>query len=104
MPTSITIPLLVVGALLLVVLFIAWLLTLPVWLKAITARVRITPAEIIAVRLRGMSPSILIGAHIALLKSGAAPSLSSVETCYRQNKTRIACIDDLVSFYTDPQT
>ncbi len=101
MPISITIAVSVVGALLCVVLFIAWLLCLPVWLKALSARVRITPSEIIAARLRGMSPTILIGAYIALLKDGETATLFSVEASYRQNKERIACIEDLMSFYTD---
>jgi uncharacterized protein YqfA (UPF0365 family) len=67
------------------------------WLRAFLHGTPVPLVRIVAMRLRGNSPSLLIDAYIALRRAGVATTMDEVENAYIDAKQRILTSDDLVS-------
>ncbi len=68
------------------------------WLRAFMHGTPVSFVQIVAMRLRGNPPSILIDAYIALKRAGIATSIGEVENAYIDARNRILTSDDLVEF------
>ncbi len=71
-----------------VVVFI-FVLLVRKWLRAVLHGVPVSFIRIVAMRLRGNPPVLLIDAYIALKRAGIAGTIGDVETCvHRRQKSR----------------
>ena len=66
------------------------------WLRVLLSGGKVSAIEILAMRLRGNPPSLLIDAYLALLMSDSTVPIARVERIYVANKSRILFADDLV--------
>jgi len=82
------------GFLFLVVVALYVLLFQP-WLRAIMHGLSVTMLQIVGMRLRGNSPSLLIDACVSLRRKGASITIVDVENVYIDHKSRISTSDDL---------
>ncbi len=71
-------------------------LVLRPWLRAFLHGTPVALVQIVAMRLRGNPPSILIDAYIALKRASVSTTIGEVENAYIDAKNRIVTSDDLV--------
>ena len=67
------------------------------WLKSFMYGTPVPMFNILAMRLRGNPPNLLIDAYIALRRAGEQFTIADVENAYIDNKNRIASSDELVA-------
>jgi uncharacterized protein YqfA (UPF0365 family) len=79
----------------LVVLAVFALLAGP-WLRAWLHGAPVPVFQVIAMRLRGNPPNLLIDAYIALKRAGLPASIADVENKYIDARNRVLTSDDLV--------
>jgi len=66
------------------------------WLRAFLHGTPVSVVQIVAMRLRGNPPLILIDAYIALKRARISTTIGEVENAYINWHNRIATSDDLV--------
>jgi len=66
------------------------------WFRAFLHGTPVALVQIVAMRLRGNPPSILIDAYIALKRASISTTIDEVENAYIDAKNRIVTSDDLV--------
>jgi hypothetical protein len=71
------------------------------WIRAFTAGAPVSVIEILGMRLRGNSPSLLVDAHLALRHSGIRTSIRDVESTYIAHKREIRDSHGLVKLVRD---
>jgi uncharacterized protein YqfA (UPF0365 family) len=79
----------------LIVIAVVVLLGRP-WFRAFMHGTPVALVSIVAMRLRGNPPSILVDAYIALKRAGVSTSIGEVENAYIDARNRIVTSDDLV--------
>ncbi len=79
----------------LIVLAVFFLLARP-WLSAFLNGTPVSLIHILAMRLRGNPPVLLIDAYIALNRAGIAATMVDVEKVYLDGKNHVFTSDDLV--------
>ncbi|MGI9456706.1 MAG: flotillin-like FloA family protein [Aeoliella sp.] len=80
---------------LLFVLVIFAMLVRP-WLRAVLHRAPVLLPQILAMRLRGNPPLLLIDAYITLRRAGISTTIDEVENVYIDSSTRVSTSDNLV--------
>ena len=68
------------------------------WLRAFLHGAPVSLLHIIAMRLRGNPPTLLIDAYIALQRANIRATLADVENTYIDTKNQITTSDDLVAW------
>jgi uncharacterized protein YqfA (UPF0365 family) len=76
-------------------LFFFFVIAARPWLRAFMHKTPVSILNIIAIRLRGNSPAMMIDAYIALRRIGMSVTLSDVENEYIDNGNRSATSEDL---------
>jgi hypothetical protein len=66
------------------------------WLRAVLHGAPVSPIQIVAMRLRGNPPVLLIDAYIALKRAGLSETIGDVENVYIDARNRVTTSDDLV--------
>ncbi|MBL4884973.1 MAG: flotillin-like FloA family protein [Planctomycetaceae bacterium] len=75
--------------------FVGFMIVRP-WLRAFLNAAPISFICVLAMRIRGNPPILLIDTYISLKHAGIAATISEVEVVYIENRNRIANSDDLV--------
>lgn len=65
------------------------------WLRGLLYGTPVPFVRILAMRLRGNPPLLLIDAYIALQRAGVSATIDDVENVYIDSRTRIVTSDDL---------
>lgn len=66
------------------------------WLRALLHGTPVSLPRIIAIRLRGNSPALLIDAYTTLIHSSVPTTIDAVERTYLESKSRVMTSQDLV--------
>jgi uncharacterized protein YqfA (UPF0365 family) len=89
----------IVAIVLLIVVLFAFVLTLTTfrpWFRAFLYGTPVLATDVIAMRLRGNPPTLLVDAYITLQRAGITATIKDVENAYIDNRNRILTSDDLV--------
>ncbi|MDP6718159.1 MAG: flotillin-like FloA family protein [Pirellulaceae bacterium] len=78
------------------ILFAVIVLLVRPWLRAALNAAPVPLIPIVAMRLRGNPPTLLIDAYIALKHAGMSTTIGDVENVYIDNRNRVSTSDDLV--------
>ena len=68
------------------------------WLRAALHGVILSPFRILAMRLRGNPPFLLIDAYIVLIRRGSSLTMDDIENMLINVRGRISTSDDLVEY------
>ena len=77
------------------ILFTVLLLLVRPWLRAALNAVPVSLLHIVAMRLRGNPPMLLVDAYIALNRAGRSVTISDVEKVYIDNRNWVSTSNDL---------
>lgn len=67
------------------------------WVRALMSGAPVSLLSILAMRMRGNPPGLLIDAYGTLLRAGVNTTISEVEKMFLDNKTRVRTSNDLVA-------
>jgi uncharacterized protein YqfA (UPF0365 family) len=81
--------------------FFLWLSFFRYWIRAVMSGAPVSMLSILAMRLRGNPPSLLIDAYSRLRRDGVNATIADVEIAYMDSKTRVHSGRDLVAFVQD---
>jgi uncharacterized protein YqfA (UPF0365 family) len=85
-------PLFIAAALVLLVtvlIVLVFAVALRPWARALAARAPVSLGEILAMRLRGNPPGLIIDAYLILIRRGLSASLQRVENTYQAHKGQV---------------
>ena len=86
-----------------VLLAFCWAVVLIVgpWLRAFCGGAPVPLMLILAMRLRGNKPGLIIDAYLAMRKKGKEPDLAAIESAYIANKGSLHTVQDLEAAYDE---
>ena len=85
----------VVAAIFIFALILFGVLLFRPWLRAALNAAPVSLIHILAMRLRGNPPTLLIDTYIALKRAGMSLTISDVENVYIDNRNQVSTSDDL---------
>jgi uncharacterized protein YqfA (UPF0365 family) len=68
-----------------------------IWLRALLSGARVTFPVLVAMRLRGNPPKIIVDAYVGLIHAGTDVSLAQVESLYIANKMEAYSSRELIA-------
>jgi uncharacterized protein YqfA (UPF0365 family) len=74
------------------------------WLRAFLSGTPVTAIRILAMRLRGNPPDLLVDAYGTLKRGGSSVSIDELETAYMDARSRVATAEDLVQVIRKRET
>lgn len=88
---------LMVGAAVIFVLIILWLVPVPLWVSARLANVRVGLFELVFMRLRRVPPSVIVNAMVTSTKAGLPMETDDLEAHYLAGGNVIRVVNALIS-------
>jgi uncharacterized protein YqfA (UPF0365 family) len=101
---ALTIFLIVMMWIFLLLLFVLFYLFFRAWVRAIMNGFPVPLISIIAMRLRGVPPILLVDAYTALRRAGNETTVRKVEGTYLANRTRVRTSQDLIGLVKSKTT
>jgi uncharacterized protein YqfA (UPF0365 family) len=101
---ALTILLILLLWIVLLVLFMLFFLFFRAWVRALMNGFPVPLMSIIAMRLRGVPPMLLVEAYTALRRTGNETTVREVEETYLANRTRVRTSQDLIGLVKSKTT